>query len=146
MKRCEAFSAHRYEDDLLIVSKCICKHCVEHVVATVYDQELRFEVCDDFLSVDGACCSNKFLDFLVMASFGDISFDLFCVNKDYLMTGVEGNKKKNRFPPPLGEKGTIISRLAANLRSRRQRWTQLGLSFEQAAVAFVNDCQEIGMM
>ena len=145
----------RYEDDLLVISFTICPCCVTKLVQETYDSGVTFDRNEDHESQQEDTAYNKFLDIILAVKFKDpkqkphlpqqntVHIDLFCTNKDYIHDADVPHPTRYQFPPPLGRQHTIISRLSANLLSRRARWDQLALSSDDIIRSAVVDFVEL---
>eukprot|EP00973_Karenia_brevis_P054505 7574473-Karenia_brevis.AAC.1 len=89
---------------------------------------MTFEASDDHLEQQGDYMYNKYLDMSVGLSFYDLRLNIFHPNLHMVVAGDPQKRVKFRYPPPLGTKGDILSRLTCSLMSRRARWRQLEMT------------------
>ena len=133
----KVFGICRYEDDLVFLSKQICHRCAIVIVTDIYHGEIRFELNDDHHRHCHDKTFDKFLDSDLEATFEKLDIDPHKTNSKHVETGLQQDKHKFRFGSPMYPLGNCLDRLVSNIQNRKLRWSQLGLSVQQATNAFI---------
>ena len=140
--RATHLARHRYEDDLLLASTTICPLCLDTIVETTYRGCVPFGHTPDHEMLSTELATNKFLDLHISLGFVGTAADcrhqsigLVNPNEEYTMSGDEALRAKQRFPPCIGTRQLITSRLTQNFQCRRARWLQASLSTTQMSRA-----------
>ena len=94
----KALVARRYVDDVILVSRCMCRACVAPLLKVIYGSLIVFDVeCDGV--VDGDSVAFKYLDAIVEMNFLSVRYLHFNPNEPFIVSGGRSPKIKKQDSP-----------------------------------------------
>ena len=89
----------RYVDDMILLSRTLCRDCVQKTVFCVYQNIAAFKVDEKFTIVEGETVAQTFLDAKVHFSFHGLLLSPLHKNIRFAWTGDPKEIAKSSIPP-----------------------------------------------